>query len=50
VNCENSAPRSLRMPARVSTVVPGSGSRNASQDRNIGSTSPHPPHDSTGSL
>src|ERR1017187_4096307 len=48
VNCENSARRSLRMSARVSMVVPESGSRSASQDRNIGSTSPHPPHDATG--
>ena len=48
VNCENSARRSLRMSARVSMVLPESGSRSTSQDRNTGSTSPHPPHDSTG--
>src|ERR1017187_6112611 len=42
VNCENSARRSLRMSARVSMVVPESGSRSASQDRNIGSTSINP--------
>ncbi len=41
VNCENSAQRSLRMPARVCMVVPESGSRCASQG-NTGSTSTNP--------
>ena len=45
LNCENSARRSLRMSARVCMVVPESGSRSTSQDRNTGTTSPYPPHD-----